>query len=373
MLKQNLQETVQDILSLADVRINGDNPWDIQVTNPALYQRVLAGGSLALGETYMDGWWECDALDQFFERILKAGLDKKVRSLKHVLRNVLLARIINPQKKSRAYDIAELHYDIGNDLYENMLDKRMVYSCGYWDTAKNLDQAQEAKLDLICKKIGLKPGEKILDIGCGWGSFAKYASEKYNVDVTGITVSQEQVKLARDLCNGKAVHIRLQDYRDVDEEFDHIVSVGMFEHVGYKNYRTYMEMVHRCLKPEGRFLLHTIGGNTTVTSIDPWISKYIFPNSLLPSPKQVTTAAEGLFVLRDWHSFGTHYDRTLMSWHENFVKNWDHIKDKYGSRFYRMWTYYLLSCAGSFRANKNQLWQIVFTKMGATGEYRSVR
>ncbi len=373
MSRRNLKQAAQTLLSLADVRIDGERPWDIRVLNPALYQRVLAEGSLALGESYMDGWWECEALDQFFERILRAGLNKKVKSLRQVLWSVLWARILNLQKKSRAFEIGRHHYDIGNDLYRHMLDKRMVYSCGYWDTAQNLDQAQEAKLDMICRKIGLEPGQKILDIGCGWGSFAKFAAENYDADVTGITVSQEQVTLGCNLCDGNAVTIRLQDYRDLDEKFDHIVSVGMFEHVGYKNYRTYMETVHRCLKPEGRFLLHTIGGNTSVRSIDPWISRYIFSNSLLPSPKQITEAAEGLFILRDWHSFGTHYDRTLMAWYDNFANNWKHIKDNYDTRFYRMWTYYLLSCAGSFRANKNQLWQIVFSPTDATGDYKSVR
>ena len=373
MLKRNIKKTFQDLLNLADIRINGNKPWDIQVVNPAFYTRVLAGGSLALGESYMDGWWECEALDQFFYRIIKAKLDKKIRGKRNAMWSVLRTKIINPQKKSRAYKIGEHHYDIGNDLYWYMLDKRMVYSCGYWDTAKNLNQAQEAKLDLICKKIGLKSGQSILDIGCGWGSFAKFAAEHYNVEVIGITVSREQVILGKELCNGLPVQIRLQDYRYLDEEFDHIVSVGMFEHVGYKNYRTFMEIVHQCLKQDGRLLLHTIGNNTSVTSIDPWILKYIFPNSMLPSAKQITTAAEGLFVMRDWHSFGTHYDKTLMSWYDNFVENWEHIMDKYNTRFYRMWTYYLLNSAAAFRANKNQLWQIVFTKIEATEDYTSIR
>jgi cyclopropane-fatty-acyl-phospholipid synthase len=373
MFARTAHHAVRDLFALADVRINGERPWDIQVHNPALFQRVLAGGSLALGESYMDGWWDCEALDQFFYRILKAELDKKVRGMKHVLWNMMIAAFMNPQKKSRAYEIGKHHYNLGNELYRNMLDARMVYSCGYWGTAENLDQAQEAKLDLICRKIGLEPGQRILDIGCGWGSLARYAAEQYQAEVVGITVSREQAALGRDLCAGLPVDIRLQDYRDLDEEFYHIVSVGMFEHVGYRNFRTFMETVHRCLKPEGRFLLHTIGENISVTSTDPWILKYIFPNSMIPSAAQITAAAEGLFVLSDWHSFGTHYDRTLMSWHENFMKNWDRIKERYDTRFYRMWTYYLSCCAGSFRANKNQLWQIVFTPIEAAGDYRSIR
>jgi cyclopropane-fatty-acyl-phospholipid synthase len=373
MSGRNAQQAVRDLFALADVRVNGVRPWDIQVHNPALFPRVLAGGSLALGESYMDGWWDCEALDQFSYRILKAELDKKVRGMKHVLWNMVIAGLMNPQKKTRAYEIGKHHYDLGNELFRSMLDARMVYSCGYWSTAENLDQAQEAKLDLICKKIGLQPGQRILDIGCGWGSFARYAAQHYHVEVVGITVSREQTALGSELCAGLPIHLRLQDYRDLDEEFDHIVSVGMFEHVGYKNYRTFMETARRCLKPEGRFLLHTIGGTTSLTSTDPWISTYIFPNSMIPSAAQITAAAEGSFVLRDWHCFGTHYDRTLMAWHDNFVKNWDQIKDRYDTRFYRMWTYYLLCCAGSFRANKNQLWQIVFTRIEAGGDCTSIR
>lgn len=228
-------------------------------------------------------------------------------------------------------------------------------------------------MDLVCKKIGLKPGMKILDIGCGWGSFAKYAAEKYGVNVVGITVSREQMKLGNELCKGLQVEIRLQDYRDVEEKFDRIVSLGMIEHVGYKNFKTYMETVHKSLKSDGLFLLHTIGGNESVYTTNPWIEKYIFPNSMLPSAKQLTSASEGLFVLEDWHSFGTDYDRTLISWYKNFDTNWEKLKDAYDERFYRMWKFYLLVSAGSFRARNIQLWQIVFSKNGVEGGYTSIR
>lgn len=365
----NAKQTVKEYLALADIRINGSRPWDIQVRNPKFYTRVLAGGSIALGESYMDGWWDCKALDQFFYRILKSKLDEKVKDWKQIF-NVLKAKILNLQSRARAYEVGKRHYDIGNDLYKYMLDKRMVYSCGYWKNAKTLDKAQEAKLDLICKKLKLKKGMKILDIGCGWGSLAKWAAEKYKVKVVGVTVSKEQAKLARKICKGLPVEIRLQDYRKLNEKFDRIVSVGMFEHVGYKNYRTYMKTVNRCLKPNGLFLLHTIGRNTSSTTVDPWISKYIFPNSMLPSAEQITKASEGIFVLEDWHSFGPDYDKTLMAWHNNFVKNWNKLD--YDQRFYRMWKYYLLACAGSFKARSTQLWQVVFSKNEVKG-YKSMR
>jgi cyclopropane-fatty-acyl-phospholipid synthase len=254
-----------------------------------------------------------------------------------------------------------------------MLDKRMNYSCAFWQHAETLDAAQEAKLELTCRKLKLEAGMRVLDIGCGWGGFAIYAAEKYGVEVTGVTVSREQVKLARCYCKDLPISIELQDYRDIQGIFDRIVSIGMFEHVGVANYRTYMQVVHRCLKSGGLFLLHTIGGNRSVHSTDPWIAKYIFPNSVLPSARQITDAAEGLFVLEDWHSFGPYYDLTLMAWYRNFTGNWHRIQNAYSQRFYRMWTYYLLSCAGTFRARRNQLWQIVFSKNGFKGGYLSIR
>ncbi|MGA9478889.1 MAG: cyclopropane fatty acyl phospholipid synthase [Desulfobacterales bacterium] len=364
---------VQDLLDHAGVSIDGDSPHDIQVHNPVLYPRVIAGGSLALGECYMDGWWDCKALDQLFERIMSARLDKKVRQSKAVLWAALKTRLTNPQCRARAFEIGERHYDTGNDLFTVMLDKRMNYSCAYWQAANTLDEAQEAKLDLTCRKLDLRPGMRVLDIGCGWGGFVIYAAEKYGAEVTGITVSRKQVKLARRLSEGLPVTIELQDYRDLQGTFDRIVSIGMFEHVGVTNYRTFMQVVHRCLKKDGLFLLHTIAGNSSVRSVDPWLATYIFPNSMLPSARQITAAAEGLFVLEDWHSFGSHYDRTLMAWHRNFTENWHRIRETYDQRFYRMWTYYLLSCAGSFRARRNQLWQIVFSRNGARQGYLSIR
>ena len=367
------RKTAEALLSLAGIEINGTHPWDIQVHNDNFYRRVLTQGSLGLGESYMDAWWDCAKLDQFFYRILCAGLEERVKRNWKLLVSVLAARILNLQSERRAFQIGEKHYDLGNDLFEHMLDKRMVYSSAYWKGAHTLDQAQENKLDLICRKIGLRPGMRVLDIGCGWGSFAQYAAEKYGVTVVGVTVSKEQVALGRNMCKRLPVEIRLQDYRDINEPFDHIVSLGMIEHVGYKNYKTYMRCVHNCLKDDGLFLLHTIGGNESVMSGEPWTNKYIFPNGMLPSIKQIGAAIEGLFVMEDWHNLSVDYDKTLMAWHDNFENNWDTIKSQYDDRFYRMWRYFLLSCAGSFRARKNQLWQIVFSKKGILGGYTSVR
>lgn len=288
-----------------------------------------------------------------------------------LLWEIFKARVINVQSKTRAFIIGQRHYDIGNSLFKIMLDKGLNYSCGYWHRADNLDDAQTGKLDLICRKIGLKPGITVLDIGCGWGGFAKYAAETYGVKVKGITVSKEQAEYAREQCKNLEVTIELSDYRNLNEKYDRIVSIGMFEHVGWKNYRTFMKVVHRCLKDDGLFLLHTIAGNTSAKRTDPWINTYIFPNSMVPSARQVSQAAEGLFILEDLHNLGRYYDRTLMAWHENFTKNWNLVKDQYDMRFFRMWTYYLLSCAASFRTRRNQLWQIVFSKNGINRVFRS--
>ena len=369
---KGLRRRVERLLAPADVKIGGERPWDIQVHNDALYSRVLVEGALGLGESYMDGWWDCEHLDQFVQRILAADLNTRVKPLVDVFWSAK-ARLVNLQKSSRAFQVGRRHYDIGNDLYSRMLDSRMVYSCGYWKDATTLDAAQEAKLELVCRKLGLEPGMRVLDIGCGWGGTAKFVVERYRVQVVGITVSVEQARLARELCRGLPVEIRLQDYRDVNERFDRVLSLGMIEHVGYKNYRSYMNVVRRCLRDDGLFLLHTIGGNRSVTWTDPWIARYIFPNSMLPSARQTTEAIEGLFVLEDWHNFGADYDKTLMCWFRNFEEAWPDLRTGYDERFYRMWKYYLLSSAGSFRVRKNQLWQIVLSPRGVPGGYAAPR
>jgi cyclopropane-fatty-acyl-phospholipid synthase len=367
------ERLVPEIFASADVEINGSRAWDIRVHHDLFYQRLAAGGSLALGESYMDGWWDCEALDQFFDRILRFRVDRQAKkSLKTLWCAVKAACTCSPGR-FRAFAIGRHHYDIGNDLFSMMLDKWMNYSCAYWKDACDLDEAQESKMDLICRKLKLQPGMQILDVGCGWGGLAAYAARHYDVEVLGITVSGEQTKLARQRCEGLPVTIKLMDYRQLAGTFDRIVSVGMFEHVGAGRHRTFMRMIHRCLAPEGLFLLHTIAGNRSVRFCDPWISRYIFPNSMLPSSRQISSAAEKLLVLEDWHSFGPYYDPTLLAWFHNFRANWDHIRHAYDGRFFRMWTYYLLACAGSFRARRNQLWQIVFSNNGVRSGYESVR
>ncbi len=367
----------KQLLGLAGIEINGNQPWDVQVYNDQVYRRVLQQGTLGLGESYIEGWWDCQRLDEFFIRIIRADLEKKLNKnkliqLRYLLKN-LLAKITNLQTKKTALEVCEQHYDLGNHLFELMLDKSMNYTCGYWKTAENLEQAQLAKMDLVCQKLMLKPGMRLLDIGCGFGAFSKYAAEKYGVNVVGITISQEQYQYAIESCAGLPIEIRFQDYRDIAEKFDRIASIGMFEAVGHLNFRTYMKVVNHCLSDDGLFLLHTMGANLSSVRGDEWLTKYIFPNGMSPSIAQIGKATEGLLIMEDWHNFGSDYAKTLLAWHHNFNLNWNKLEKEYPQSFLRMWNYYLLSCAGGFRAREMQLWQIVFSKKGILGGYQAVR
>jgi cyclopropane-fatty-acyl-phospholipid synthase len=363
-LSSQSEAIVRDLFTKAEVQVNGPNPWDIQVQDDRFYSRVLREGELGLGESYMDGWWDCQAIDQLITRILRARLDEDIKGNWKLLLHALRSRLFNLQSRSRAFEVGEKHYDLGNDLYRAMLDKRLNYTCAYWRDAETLDEAQEAKLDLVCRKIGLVPGMTVLELGCGWGSFAKFAAEEYGAEVLGVTVSREQVELGNLLCQGLPVELRLQDYRDVEGQYDRVISIGVMEHVGVKNYRTYMKVVDRTLKPGGIGFFHTIGDNVSASGTNAWTNKYIFPNGMLPSIAQLAKAMEGLFVVEDWHNFGPDYDPTLMAWHANFEEAWPALRSRYDQRFYRMWRYYLLSSAGGFRSRSSQLWQVVFTRIG---------
>lgn len=363
------KKVIETMFSCAGININGPDPWDIHVHDDRFYGRLLGDKNLGLGEAYIEGMWDCSRIDEFICRILEADLNKKIKGNFKSLFSYLSALIFNPQSPGRSRHVAERHYDLGNDLFASFLDPYNQYSCAYFNGTDDLKTAQLNKLDLICKKIELAPDDRVLDIGCGWGGGAKYAAERYGCTVTGINISKEQVHFARELCKNLPVNIVECEYRDIQGEFDKIVSIGMFEHVGRKNHRTFMRVVSRCLKDDGIFLLQTIGGNKSQIKCDPWIAKYIFPNSMLPSIAQIGKAAEGLFVMEDWHNLSPHYDRTLMAWYENFNKAWQNLKGRYDDHFRRMWEYYLLSCAGAFRARKIQLWQIIFTKVGKKQPY----
>ncbi|BFO08710.1 cyclopropane fatty acyl phospholipid synthase [Serratia rubidaea] len=371
--KDRWHAIVEEMLAEAGITINGNQAFDIQVNNPQLFKRVLQEGSLGFGESYMDGWWECERLDMLFSRLLRAGVDERLPKNIADIARIAYARLFNRQSRKRAWQVGKEHYDIGNDLFSRMLDPYMQYSCGYWKRATTLAQAQQDKLQMICEKLQLKPGMTLLDIGCGWGGLAQYAAQHYGVKVFGVTISAEQQKMAQQRCAGLDVEILLQDYRDLHQQFDRIVSVGMFEHVGPKNYDTYFSVAARNLRPDGLFLLHTIGSNQTDLNVDAWIDKYIFPNGCLPSVKHIADASEGRFVMEDWHNIGADYDRTLMAWLGNFKRAWPELAADYSERFERMFTYYLNACAGAFRSRNIQLWQVLFSPKGVEGGVRVYR
>ena len=367
-----MKQMIEQLFSKAGIQPNGTNPWDIQVHDDRFYDRLVQNRSLGAGESYMDGWWDCECLDELIRRLTEAKLDQELERSPKRLFQVFLHKLFNYQTKQQSKQVAERHYDLGNDLYQAMLDETMNYTCGYWKKATTLEEAQRDKLELICRKLMLKPGMRVLDVGCGFGCFSKYAAENYGVEVYGVTLSIQQQQLASKRCKGLPVTIKLQDYRDIPEgQFDRVAAIGILEHVGYKNYRQFMEIIHQHLIEDGIFLLHCIGGNYTTLAADPWIDKYIFPNGHLPYITQIGQAIEHLFVMEDWHNFGADYDKTLMAWHHNFNAHWPKLRDKYGERFFRMWNYYLLVCAGAFRARTMQLWQLVLTKNGIKGGFRA--
>lgn len=366
-------------LKNAGISINGNHPYDVQIFNDQIYSRLKFQPSLEAGESYMEGWWDCEQLDEFFYRICKHTVDAKFQGSFANAAQTVLNTLFNLQSKVLSLQVAKEHYNLGNDFYAHMLGSSMAYTCGYWREAKTLDEAQYHKFDLICRKIGLQPGERVLELGCGWGTFAKYVAENYGCEVVAVNIAEEQVAFAREIGKDLPIVFHQCDYRDSHlynsdgKPFDKVISIGLCEHVGYKNYQTFAETIRNNLREDGLALVHTIGKDFTDTFTDPWIKKYIFPNSILPTIKLLSSTFEKRFVIEDLHNFGADYDLTLMEWYKNFVENWDKFKDSYGEKFFRKWKYYLLSCAGAFRARSMQLWQIVLSPHGVPGGYKSIR
>jgi len=371
---KNSERTLRELFEFADITIGGSQPWDMQVHRDRMYTRVIAHGSVGLGESYMDGDWDCPALDQMFDRIITNRLADRLGFTLPLFLLSLSSRLQNRQTIRRAKTAADVHYDLPVDIFEATFDSRLTGSCAYWKTATTLDAAQEAKLDLVCRKIGLRGDDTVLDIGCGWGAFMGFAAEKYRAHCVGVTVSPVQVKYASERYPDPRVRPLLMDYRNYSgPPVSHVVSMGMFEHVGAKNYRTYFECARRNMRDDGLFLLHTIWENKRDPSIDPWQDKYIFPNGDLPSVGEITTAVEGLFVVEDVQNFGVYYDKTLMAWNEKFQSNRAEMARRHGERFCRMWEYYLLQSAAAFRARHISVGQFVLSPKGVRGGYEAVR
>ncbi len=360
------------ILEAAGVPTNGPQPWSIQVHNERLWDRVISQRQLGFGESYMDGWWDCPELDTMISKLLAINPLEYFKPSPTLALHAVRSYLRNNQTKNRAAKNAKHHYNIGNDLYTRMLDQEMVYSCGYWARASTLAEAQLAKFDLICRKLDLKPGMRLLDIGSGWGGFLRYAVKNYHVVGTGISPAENQIDLARQKSVGLHINFIQQDYRDLQGKFDRIVSIGMMEHVGPKNYRVFFEKCDDLLEVHGQMLHHTISSNLTKQVTDPFFERYIFPGGVLPSLAQIAKAAENLFVIEDVQNFGPDYDRTLMEWHKNISSTWHEIP-QYDERFKRMWNYYLLASAAGFRTGNLQLLQCVFQRNGQRPTYIASR
>jgi cyclopropane-fatty-acyl-phospholipid synthase len=370
---------VRELLRQSGITLDGPAPHDIHVHDPRFFERVIADGSLGLGESYMDGWWSCAQLDEFFCRLLRARVDAKVRLPWRQVLAAGVARVLNRQSSRRAPQVAHAHYDLADAFFEAIMDPRMVYSCGYWKDAHTLAQAQEAKLDLTCRKLQLAATDRVLDIGSGWGSFVTFAHERYGCESVGVTISGPQAEYARRRCAGRPITILTADYREIDRRrhgrFHKVVSIGMFEHVGPKNYRAFMQVVDDVLEDDGLFLLHTIGDNISRLRCEPWLDRYIFPNGVAPSVRQIARAVDGLFVVEDWHNFGPDYYTTLMAWCDNLRKNYPALSLDLPvprDRFFRMWEYFFTSFASAFKTRQLQLWQIVMSK-GTIPAYASIR
>jgi len=361
-----------EILQAAGIPLNSSEPWSIHVHNEKLWDRVISQRELGFGESYIEGWWDCEAIDVMLTKLLSINVLKLLKPSPLLAFHAARSSLFNNQTKRRAAANAKHHYNIGNDLFSRMLDSEMAYSCGYWSKADSLAEAQLDKFDLICRKLDLQPGMRLLDIGSGWGGFLRHAVKNYGVTATGISPADNQINLAREKSEGLGITFIQQDYRDLTGEFDRIVSVGMMEHVGPKNYKTFFEKCDELLAQGGLMLHHTIASNVTKYVVDPFFDRYIFPGGVLPSLAQISGTVENTFVIEDVHNFGPDYDRTLLEWKKNISGKWQEIP-QFDLRFQRMWNYYLLSSAAGFRAGNLQLIQCVFQRVGQRPTYITAR
>lgn len=374
---KELPATASEPLSAAE----RDLTSGLDIQDDAVRRRIRREGIVGLGETFEEGRWTVERLDDLMYRVFTSPAPRFSPFVwSKLLLTTLDQRVFNRQAGRGAFNIGLRHYDLGNDIFRCMLDESMTYTCGYWADAKTLDEAQEAKLDLICRKLDLQPGQHVLDIGCGWGNFARHAARKHGARVTGITVSQEQAALARERCDGLPVEIRLQDYRDVDEVFDHVVSIEMIEAVGRRNLPTFYRVVDRSLKEGGLFVLQAIFGNTLTRTSDRrldqfilWLLKYIFPDGYLPRSDELIPPRDTDLRIEDWQRYFDDYERTLLAWASRFNDGWDGIADQYDDNFRRRWNFYLHGCAAAFRARLVDVGQIVYTKGGSTRRFAPSR
>jgi cyclopropane-fatty-acyl-phospholipid synthase len=357
------ERLVASVFLEADVRLDGGRAWDFDVRDDRFYHTVLLKGSLGLGESYVDGWWTCRDLEELIYRLLRSGVERHNRYRPSTLWLAGLARLTNRQTRRRGMKVAEEHYNLGDRVF-SFLGHYKNYSCGYFEGTDDLDVAQRLKLELLCRKLNLQPGERLLDVGGGWGEFARYAAKHYGVEVVSINIADDQIRFAREYCAGHPVKIVKCDYRDATGTYDKIAAIAMLPHVGPRNYREFMQVMHDRLTPNGTLLIECTGGNQSRAYCEPWTNKCIFSGGTIPSLKQLGEAMERLFVLEDLHNFAPSYVHTLRGWHANFQKAWPEMASGASESFRRTFEYFFLSCAAAFRARDLQYWHLVLTKPG---------
>ena len=368
------QDWLAQLLASADIHLNGSRPWDIQIKYPQTLQRLLSLGGFALGESYMDGWWECQAIDLMVERAMRAGLQEKLATPRAWWESFKV-RMRPRDGVGQSRIVGRMHYAVGNQVFQAMLDPYMAHSCAYWvEGAQTLEEAQIAKLEMVCRKLQLRPGMRVLDMGCGWGSFMRYAAEHYGVTVLGLSNVPHQIELGKTLARHLPVQFELSDYAqfntDGKSKFDRIVSIGTFEQLGQAHVAAFFETAKGCLKDDGWMLLQTQGKSNRQRLLDAWNDKYIYPQGYLPRLDEVTQASEAHFVVEDVHNIGADHDRTLLHWHQRFEMAWPQLRLSHDERFYRMWRFHLLSSAASFRTRHHQMWQLVLSPKGLHKVYR---
>lgn len=342
----------------------------ILIKNDACFDKMFQKGELGTAESYMDGDWESNDLEYVLYTILDnhGSIVEKLKSqswwLFYAFFVTQYKRFFSKNTLITSKQNIKMHYDVGNDLYEKMLGQHMQYTCAYFHRPDmTLDEAQEAKMALIAKKLDLQPGMKVLDIGCGFGHMVNYIATRYDVQITGINISEAQLSHAKANFSRNNVRFLLQDYRDVDEKYDRIYSIGMIEHVGKANYPVYFDKCFDCLNDDGLILVHTITYSERLwisNETNSFIMKYIFPESELPHVSDFLQAYNNRWQLEDFQNFGMSYAKTLRSWRKN-IGNWEGL-DEYDERFRKMWNFYLQEMAAMFHHKTAGLGQFVFTK-----------
>lgn len=362
---------VISFLEKAGIAIGGPNDFDIHVNDDRFYEMFFKDRTVGAGEAYTEGFWDVKDLKLLAEKIFLSGkLDHQYGFL-----NNLIYQLNKAQGKLKALFDIKKTYDHNIELYRAMLDKRLLYTCAYWNnidySVANLDLAQEQKLELVCQKLGLHQqpkGQSILDYGCGFAGFAKYAHEKYGAKVVGITISKLQYKVAKEICKGLPIEIRFQDYRDIPkgELYDHLVALGIIEHITVKNAREFILNAKSHLKNEkyqdNRFVLHGMFTNGTEHRIDPWMEKYIFPGAEIFTFKHLFDMIHGVFYCQDFHPFGPDYSLTADAWYQRLEMNYGNLlPSEQNNEFMRTFEFYLKTASASFLTQRNNLMQMVLT------------